>query len=80
MTTISNVKKLSTEELANFLEENLKMLTEKTDVLKSNKIDGEILLSMTEKELRELGMLFGTARKIILFIRELGEKEYCSGT
>jgi hypothetical protein len=53
------------------LEQHVGTPPTRTGVFKDNDIDGKVLLSMTEKELIKCGLLFGHARSIVLYLREL---------
>ena len=74
MVSTKEIKEMDTLEVITFLEQHVGTPFTRTGVFKDNDIDGKVLLSMTEKELIKCGLLFGHARSIVLYLRELEKK------
>ena len=75
MVSTKELKEMDTLEVITFLEQHVGTPSTRTGVFKDNDIDGKVLLTMIEKELIKCGLLFGHARSIVLYLRELEKKE-----
>jgi hypothetical protein len=67
-----NVKSWSCDEVFNKLIKYKILDQEEAEILKNEKIDGEVLVGLNENNLRnDLGLKFGPSRKLIDFINKL---------
>ena len=77
--TIDDVKQMTTSELVSYLEQQIN-ISLNTEFFARNKIDGTVLYYTRQDELQSLGLPFGYAKRITIFIEDLKKKGITQGT